>query len=198
MSNPPLEDEVARYEFWKKNLEGYAHMGAMIHAAASLLAMRDAEIARMNSIIESFAVRREDFSYPDYGFQEHIREERVKFTKPLGVYDPEFGDARMCECGHPYSRHFDPYDNAEEEANTGPAGCKYSSSCGCSAGWQDNPCGFVDVSGNQGYLLRTPEGHINNCMLYNEGREADPEHGRCQICNGYCPDGKKLSKTKKA
>lgn len=38
------------------------------------------------------------------------------------TYDPNFGDNRICVCGHTYARHFDPYeDNA-------PIGCKY---CGC-------------------------------------------------------------------
>ena len=38
------------------------------------------------------------------------------------VYDPDYGDGKLCECGHTYHRHFDPYeDNA-------PVGCKY---CGC-------------------------------------------------------------------
>ena len=37
-------------------------------------------------------------------------------------YDPNYGDNRMCVCGHPYYRHFDSYENME------PVGCKY---CGC-------------------------------------------------------------------
>lgn len=37
-------------------------------------------------------------------------------------YNPNYGDDRLCECGHPYYRHFDTYDNM---ANVG---CKY---CGC-------------------------------------------------------------------
>ena len=39
-----------------------------------------------------------------------------------GVYDPEFGDDRVCVCGHPYHRHFDSYEDME------PVGCKY---CDC-------------------------------------------------------------------
>jgi hypothetical protein len=34
-------------------------------------------------------------------------------------YDSEFGDDRLCLCGHPYYRHFDTYDNMS------PVGCKY-------------------------------------------------------------------------
>jgi len=38
------------------------------------------------------------------------------------AYNPEYGDNRMCTCGHAYIRHFDPYEEME------PTGCKY---CGC-------------------------------------------------------------------
>lgn len=34
-------------------------------------------------------------------------------------YDPAFGDDKLCECGHTYYRHFDPYENMD------PVGCKY-------------------------------------------------------------------------
>lgn len=38
------------------------------------------------------------------------------------LYNPEYGDDRICVCGHHYYRHFDGYeDNA-------PVGCKY---CSC-------------------------------------------------------------------
>lgn len=35
------------------------------------------------------------------------------------VYNPNYGDDRICQCGHPYHRHFDSY---EDMANVG---CKY-------------------------------------------------------------------------
>lgn len=37
-------------------------------------------------------------------------------------YNPNYGDDRLCECDHPYYRHFDTYDDM---ANVG---CKY---CEC-------------------------------------------------------------------
>jgi hypothetical protein len=37
-------------------------------------------------------------------------------------YNPNYGNDRICNCGHPYYRHFDSYDNMEN------VGCKY---CGC-------------------------------------------------------------------
>lgn len=41
---------------------------------------------------------------------------------PMRHYDATFGDDRKCDCGHPYYRHFDPYDEWKH------VGCKY---CGC-------------------------------------------------------------------
>ena len=38
------------------------------------------------------------------------------------LYNPKYGDNRACECGHPYYRHFDTYENMDA------VGCKY---CGC-------------------------------------------------------------------
>ncbi len=38
------------------------------------------------------------------------------------AYDKDFGDDRVCQCGHPYYRHFDTYEDMA------PVGCKY---CDC-------------------------------------------------------------------
>lgn len=38
------------------------------------------------------------------------------------IYNPNYGDDRICECGHPYYRHFDSWEDME------PIGCKY---CPC-------------------------------------------------------------------
>ena len=35
------------------------------------------------------------------------------------IYDREYGDNRLCKCGHPYYRHFDTYDGMKN------VGCKY-------------------------------------------------------------------------
>jgi len=37
-------------------------------------------------------------------------------------YNPNYGDDRICKCGHPYYRHFDTYEEMY------PCGCKY---CEC-------------------------------------------------------------------
>ena len=37
-------------------------------------------------------------------------------------YNPNYGDDRICKCGHTYYRHFDSWENMEN------VGCKY---CGC-------------------------------------------------------------------
>lgn len=41
-------------------------------------------------------------------------------------YDPSFGDDKKCECGHPYYRHFDTYEDMA------PVGCKYCQIDQCS------------------------------------------------------------------
>ena len=38
--------------------------------------------------------------------------------------------------------------------------------------------------------IRTPDGHISNCLLYHEGIEVHPKFGPCPICKGKCPDRK--------
>ena len=44
----------------------------------------------------------------------------IKVAKRM--YNPKYGDDRLCQCGHPYYRHFDTY------ADMLPLGCKY---CEC-------------------------------------------------------------------
>lgn len=38
------------------------------------------------------------------------------------LYNPKYGDDRVCTCGHAYYRHFDSYEDMY------PVGCKY---CSC-------------------------------------------------------------------
>jgi hypothetical protein len=47
--------------------------------------------------------------------------EKEVVTK-VRLYNPKYGDDKICKCGHPYYRHFDTYENMEA------VGCKY---CGC-------------------------------------------------------------------
>lgn len=42
--------------------------------------------------------------------------------KTVRSYNPQYGDDRICKCGHRYYRHFDSYEDNE------PVGCKY---CEC-------------------------------------------------------------------
>ena len=51
-----------------------------------------------------------------------MKSEKPYLEKTVIVYNPQYGDNRVCKCGHRYYRHFDGYeDNA-------PVGCKY---CPC-------------------------------------------------------------------
>ena len=42
-----------------------------------------------------------------------------KKCQVIRCYNPDYGDDRVCKCGHTYYRHFDSYDNMEN------VGCKY-------------------------------------------------------------------------
>lgn len=46
-----------------------------------------------------------------------------EYKATIKKYNPNYGDNRMCVCGHPYHRHFDPYEDMDEVC-----GCKY---CSC-------------------------------------------------------------------
>ena len=46
---------------------------------------------------------------------------RVSHT--VYMYNPNYGDDKLCRCGHTYYRHFDPY------ANMDAVGCKYCGDC---------------------------------------------------------------------
>lgn len=50
------------------------------------------------------------------------------------LYDPKFGDFRMCKCGHEYHYHFNP--------GTRKAwGCFFSYNCDCGGFEEDGYCG---------------------------------------------------------
>lgn len=47
-----------------------------------------------------------------------------RLTKKVSIYDPKFGDHRMCECGHSYVVHFNPKTKRSW-------GCFFSYNCDC-------------------------------------------------------------------
>ena len=49
-------------------------------------------------------------------------ETRVLLQVVFKEYNPDYGDNKLCKCGHPYYRHFDSYEGMA------PVGCKY---CHC-------------------------------------------------------------------
>lgn len=51
-----------------------------------------------------------------------MKSEKPYLEQTIIVYNPNYGDNRVCKCGHRYYRHFDGYEN------NAPVGCKY---CGC-------------------------------------------------------------------
>lgn len=64
-------------------------------------------------------------TYEDNGFDFDYTNKPYIETITINVnkeYNPNYGDDIECECGHPYYRHFDTYENMEA------CGCKY---CTC-------------------------------------------------------------------
>lgn len=59
---------------------------------------------------------------------------------PPEPYDGDFGDNKLCECGHPYYRHFDTYDDMR------PVGCKYCWPDPCYVFIEAKPKGEEDAS----------------------------------------------------
>ena len=63
--------------------------------------------------------------------------EEVK--KLIRHYNPNYGDHRVCDCGHTYYRHFDTYEEMSD------AGCKY---CACDTFEEDPESnGCIALSG---------------------------------------------------
>ena len=46
----------------------------------------------------------------------------AEVTTEVQLYNPNYGDHRICKCTHQYHRHFDSYDDMD------PCGCRY---CPC-------------------------------------------------------------------
>ena len=69
----------------------------------------------------------ETISRDVYDREEEKRKEEKPYSEHFEVnrimkYNPNFGDDRICNCGHPYYRHFDTYEAMSS------VGCKY---CQC-------------------------------------------------------------------
>ena len=61
-------------------------------------------------------------SYRKAGPDDPYKETVLEVIGILKEYNPDFGDDKICECGHTYYRHFDSWEGMA------PVGCKY---CGC-------------------------------------------------------------------
>ena len=61
-------------------------------------------------------------TYRKAGKDDPYREIVLEVIGVLKEYNPDYGDDRLCECGHAYYRHFDSWEGMA------PVGCKY---CKC-------------------------------------------------------------------
>ena len=72
-------------------------------------------------------------------------------------YNPNYGDDRICKCGHAYYRHFDTYEEMSD------AGCKY-----CPCGTFEEFVGDIEVEKEyvRKHLPLTYD-HIQECIARN-------------------------------
>jgi hypothetical protein len=75
---------------------------------------KEHQIKRIKDMWEEF-----DAEFIGSTTEPYLRYRRLDVVE---MYNPNYGDNRMCKCGHAYARHFDLYES--ESAGT----CKY---CGC-------------------------------------------------------------------
>lgn len=79
-------------------------------------------------------------------------------------YNKNYGDEKVCQCGHSYYRHFDSYDKMED------VGCKYCNCCN----FQEPPLLLREVAikeiGKRYYWNRHPlGGKAGNVTIVSEG-----------------------------
>ena len=100
-------------------------------------------------------------------------------------YDPEFGDDRICDCGHAYYRHFDTYENMA------PVGCKYCHCCEFREGGVPESCSQCAWSHEEDDGNLPLCGHETACMAHGKetedfcGKPIETEiflHGRPEWC----------------
>lgn len=82
------------------------------------------------------------------------------------IYDENYGDKKLCKCGHPYYRHFDTYDDMKN------VGCKY-------CGWQCK--GFDAVDGNNPTPLVFSRDHRVNVAWLREHAKQFGDFGVVQV-----------------
>ena len=70
-----------------------------------------------------------------------ITKKRVVIVE-VRKYNPNYGDRRICRCGHEYERHFDSYPSVVTGEINEAVGCKY---CGCGRGYDPTDKGFVEL-----------------------------------------------------
>lgn len=85
----------------------------------------------------------------------NVLDDQLSTEKPYinNAYNPNYGDHRICKCGHEYYRHFDSYDDMS------PCGCKY---CSCYKFEEKVFGNWMDLSAEAKSVLEW----IENIMTY--------------------------------
>lgn len=75
---------------------------------------------RERQILRNAITSFENFEhYPDMKLIKSIREKLGFHEDVAKMYDKNYGDKKLCKCGHTYYRHFDTYEQMKA------VGCKY-------------------------------------------------------------------------
>ena len=114
--------------FIEEHTEALRHELTKRDPNAMFPAMGNTTTLRLNARIEALQTAHQELfgepytpgTIPDVD-EEQPYIERAKVVV-IRAYNPKYGDDRVCECSHPYYRHFDTYEEMY------PCGCKY---CGC-------------------------------------------------------------------
>ena len=85
-----------------------------------------------------------DFIEPPYFIEVSIERNRT--------YNKNYGDDRICKCGHPYYRHFDTYEDMEA------VGCKY---CECRIFQEKIDC----IKSNLSSRFGKPKPSEHDCLI---------------------------------
>ena len=108
-----------------KNEKEYKISATSMENACILAAAKEIESGNENpEITEIKPYKRNPVEEPYiYGTEQDLFTRREKPLVSIQKrYNKNYGDKRMCKCGHSYYRHFDSWENMDA------CGCKY---CGC-------------------------------------------------------------------
>lgn len=125
-----VEDYLRHYSILdgQGNMDGEMVPMSVAHLACELLMQGKLDLQQISGIVGGDWPQK--LIAPDFAVKWPVKRPDKKSLPYLTkfktvveyVYNKDYGDERVCECGHRYERHFDSYEEMD------PIGCKY---CEC-------------------------------------------------------------------